>query len=122
MASFGISSFAIPVTDYDEALKFYTEKLGFNKKQDVTGDNYRWVTVTAPDTENVCITFLKTNDLAKTGTTFIGLVTKDAQALYALVTQNKVNIIEEMSSNDFGAYFQFADLYGNKYNVLQRKQ
>ncbi len=37
------------VNDQDKALKFYTEMLGFVKKQDVTMGKYRWLTVVSPD-------------------------------------------------------------------------
>lgn len=38
----------IYVDDQDKALRFYTEVLGFAKKDDVTNGPYRWLTVTAP--------------------------------------------------------------------------
>jgi catechol 2,3-dioxygenase-like lactoylglutathione lyase family enzyme len=37
------------VTDQDKALRFYTEVLGFVKKQDITMGKYRWLTVVSPD-------------------------------------------------------------------------
>ena len=37
------------VGDQDEALKFYTETLGFVKKHDVPVGEFKWLTVTAPD-------------------------------------------------------------------------
>jgi catechol 2,3-dioxygenase-like lactoylglutathione lyase family enzyme len=37
------------VNDQAKALTFYTEVLGFVKKQDVTAGNYRWLTVVSPD-------------------------------------------------------------------------
>jgi catechol 2,3-dioxygenase-like lactoylglutathione lyase family enzyme len=37
------------VNDQDKALTFYTEVLGFVKKQDVTAGEYRWLTVVSPD-------------------------------------------------------------------------
>ena len=37
------------VSDQDEALKFYTETLGFVKKHDVPAGEYRWLTVVSPD-------------------------------------------------------------------------
>ncbi|HMM29893.1 MAG: VOC family protein [Chloroflexota bacterium] len=37
------------VEDQERALKFYTEVLGFVKKQDVPAGEYRWLTVVAPD-------------------------------------------------------------------------
>ena len=35
--------------DQDKALKFYTEKLGFVKKTDITAGQYRWLTVIASE-------------------------------------------------------------------------
>ena len=37
------------VDDQEKALRFYTEKLGFVKKQDVKAGNYRWLTVVSPE-------------------------------------------------------------------------
>ena len=37
------------VSDQDEALKFYTETLGFVLKHDVPAGEYRWITVVSPD-------------------------------------------------------------------------
>jgi len=37
------------VDDQDEALRFYTDVLGFAKKDDVTNGPYRWLTVTSPN-------------------------------------------------------------------------
>ena len=37
------------VSDQDEALRFYTETLGFVKKHDVPAGEYRWITVVSPD-------------------------------------------------------------------------
>jgi predicted enzyme related to lactoylglutathione lyase len=39
---------SIYVSDQDKALHFYTDVLGFAKKDDVTNGTYRWLTVTAP--------------------------------------------------------------------------
>ncbi len=40
------------VDDQDRALKFYTEVLGFVKKNDVSAGEYRWLTVVSPDDQN----------------------------------------------------------------------
>ena len=37
------------VTDQDEALRFYTETLGFVKKHDVPVGEFKWLTVVSPD-------------------------------------------------------------------------
>ncbi|MDD4138568.1 MAG: VOC family protein [Methanoregula sp.] len=37
------------VNDQERALRFYTNVMGFVKKQDVTAGEYRWLTVVSPD-------------------------------------------------------------------------
>lgn len=37
------------VDDQEKALAFYTNKLGFQKKKDISMGEYRWLTVTSPD-------------------------------------------------------------------------
>ena len=41
---------SVPIQDYDQALKFYTEVLGFVTKRDIPlGNGARWITVVPPD-------------------------------------------------------------------------
>jgi len=40
------------VDDQDKALRFYTDKLGFQKKTDVGSGPYRWLTVASPEDPN----------------------------------------------------------------------
>ena len=40
---------SIFVDDQEKALKFYTEKLGFVKKSDLSAGEYRWLTVVSPE-------------------------------------------------------------------------
>ena len=41
---------SVPIDDYDRALNFYTEKLGFLKKRDIPlGEGARWITVVSPE-------------------------------------------------------------------------
>jgi len=40
---------SIPVADQDDALQFYTEILGFEKKTDFPAGEYRWLTVVSPE-------------------------------------------------------------------------
>jgi catechol 2,3-dioxygenase-like lactoylglutathione lyase family enzyme len=44
-----VSLMGVWVTDIDEAKDFYTEKLGFEVREDVTMGDYRWLTVGHPD-------------------------------------------------------------------------
>jgi len=44
---------SVPIEDYDKALKFYTEVLGFVKKRDIPlGEGARWITVVSPEEPN----------------------------------------------------------------------
>lgn len=44
---------SVPISDYDQALAFYTEKLGFVKKHDIPlGEGVRWVTVVSAEEPN----------------------------------------------------------------------
>lgn len=56
------------VDDQDEALQFYTKKLGFVKKQDVPVGEFKWLTVVSPDDQNGTELLLEPSDnpVAKT--------------------------------------------------------
>lgn len=43
---------SIFVQDQDKALEFYTEKLGFVKKEDVPAGEFRWITLVSPDDQD----------------------------------------------------------------------
>jgi catechol 2,3-dioxygenase-like lactoylglutathione lyase family enzyme len=50
------------VEDQDKALKFYTEKLGFVKKQDFPVGEFKWLTVVSPEDRNGTELLLEPND------------------------------------------------------------
>jgi catechol 2,3-dioxygenase-like lactoylglutathione lyase family enzyme len=56
------------VSDQDKAAKFYTEILGFVKKQDVPVGQFKWLTVVSPDDRNGTELLLEPSDnpVAKT--------------------------------------------------------
>jgi catechol 2,3-dioxygenase-like lactoylglutathione lyase family enzyme len=43
---------SIMVDDQDKALRFYTDVLGFKKKNDIPVGEYRWITVTSPEAQD----------------------------------------------------------------------
>ncbi|WP_145027254.1 MULTISPECIES: VOC family protein [unclassified Paenibacillus] len=53
---------SIFVSDQDRALQFYSEKLGFVKKEDVPVGEYRWITLVSPDDQNGTELLLEPND------------------------------------------------------------
>lgn len=50
------------VNDQEKALKFYTEMLGFVKKNDVSAGQYRWLTVVSPEQKDGTELLLEPND------------------------------------------------------------
>jgi predicted enzyme related to lactoylglutathione lyase len=52
----------IYVDDQEKALRFYTERLGFQKKTDFSSGSYRWLTVASPEEPNGPELHLETND------------------------------------------------------------
>lgn len=57
-----ISYTKIYVDDQDKALNFYTEKLGFVKKADISNEGYRWLTVVSPENQDGVELILEKND------------------------------------------------------------
>lgn len=57
-----ITHTSVFVSDQDEALKFYTETLGFVKKQDVPVGKFKWLTVVSPDDPEGTELLLEPND------------------------------------------------------------
>src|SRR5690606_22447773 len=93
------------VNDQDKALKFYTGTLGFVKKDDVTNEGYRWLTVVSQDDQNgtQLILELNSNPAAKTyqeaifeqgvPATMFGV--SDVQAVYEKLKENGVRFTME---------------------------
>lgn len=85
---------SVSIDDYDKALAFYTEKLGFSKKQDVPlGNGARWLTVVSPAEPNGVELLLEPNadypamkalkaDLVRDGIPFTAFQVDDVHAEY----------------------------------------
>ena len=80
-----LSVATIWVTDQNEALRFYTEKLGFEIRADVKNGDYRWLTVGLKDQPDV---EFQLSALKPAG----GLSQDDVDQLASLVTSGKMGI------------------------------
>lgn len=58
-----LSHITIFVKNQNEALKFYTEKLGFEKRMDASFGGFRWLTVAPPDQKEVEMILLCPGDM-----------------------------------------------------------
>lgn len=85
---------SVSIDDYDQALAFYTQKLGFQKKFDIPlGEGARWLTVVSPDDPDGVQVLLEPNAqypamkalkeaLVKDGIPFTAFKVDDLQAEY----------------------------------------
>jgi len=124
-----IGHITILVKDQDEALRFYTEKLGFKKRQDIMfGVGIRWVTVSAVDQPDLEITFVKTvteeklKALGKQAGDHVLLTieTDNCEKDYAAMKSKGVRFHGTPERQPYGTEVVFEDLYGNLFDLIQR--
>lgn len=112
----------VPVRDQDEAIAFYTEKLGFSLAADVPyGDGQRWVEV-APSGGGTTIALVPPQGQAQPGVmTGIALDTTDARADHAELKQGGVDVDDELMGGDgtVPLLFFFRDHDGNHLMVVE---
>jgi len=111
------------VRDFDEAIQFYVEKLGFVVAEDFRmGPDDRWLTISVPHNEN-CVFALHVakgeSDQAlvgKQGGTFpfLGLTTDDCPGDYQRLKALGVKFHGEPEVRPYGTGVMLEDLYGNK--------
>ena len=117
------------VKDFDEAVRFYVEKLGFEKRQDTKfwGD-MRWVTVSPKDQPDLELTFVladteeKLKALGKQAGDHVlmTLDTDDCKRDYEAMKAKGVKFYGEPTEQAWGIEVVFEDLYGNLYDLVQR--
>jgi uncharacterized glyoxalase superfamily protein PhnB len=132
-----ISTTQVWVHDQDEALAFYTEKLGFEVRSDVSlpemGD-FRWLTVGAPGQENIDIVLMaipgppvfdaETADqvrtlMSKGAATAIFLTTDDVYGDFERLKAAGVEFTEEPEERPYGIDAGFRDPSGNHFRLTQ---
>jgi catechol 2,3-dioxygenase-like lactoylglutathione lyase family enzyme len=126
------------VHDQDEALAFYTDKLGMELRDDVTvpelGD-FRWLTVGPPGQDDIAITLMsvpgppvfaeETRDqllglVAKGVATGLFFSTDDCQATYEELKGRGVEFVDEPSERPYGIDASFRDPSGNSFRMIQQ--
>jgi predicted enzyme related to lactoylglutathione lyase len=120
---------SVMVEDQEQALKFYTEKLGFIKKTDMSVGEYRWLTVTSPDgAEGVELVlepmgFPPARDYQKAlysaGIPITAFISKDIQTEYAQLKARGVIFRSEPQVMGAITSVLFEDTCGNLINLVQ---
>ena len=121
---------ALVVNDYDEAIAFYVQKLGFVLVEDtVLSPTKRWVLV-APKSSPECALLLAKadNDAQKSrvgnqtgGRVFLFLSTDNFWRDYQQLIDNEVKFIRQPAEEVYGTVAVFEDLYGNLWDLIEHK-
>jgi catechol 2,3-dioxygenase-like lactoylglutathione lyase family enzyme len=125
------------VHDQDEALAFYTEKLGLELRDDVTlpeMGNFRWLTVGVPGQPDVAITLMAVPGppvfdaetqsqikalMAKGAATGLFFAADDVRATYEELKSRGVEFQQEPTEQPYGIDAGFRDPSGNQMRVAQ---
>jgi catechol 2,3-dioxygenase-like lactoylglutathione lyase family enzyme len=132
-----IATTQVWVNDQEEALAFYTDKLGMEVRADVTmpemGD-FRWLTVSPAGQEDVAIVLMKVpgppvfdadtaqaiRDLtAKGAASAIFLTTDDVYAEVEAMKARGVELVDEPQARPYGIDCSFRDPSGNHFRLTQ---
>jgi predicted enzyme related to lactoylglutathione lyase len=122
---------SVPIADYDKALKFYTEVMGFVKKHDMAlGEGARWITVVSPDEPNGTELLLEPNSeypamkalkesLVKDGIPYTAFEVDDVQKEYNRMKQLGVEFTMEPTNTGMTTQAILNDTCGNLIQIFQ---
>jgi catechol 2,3-dioxygenase-like lactoylglutathione lyase family enzyme len=125
-----LAHIALVVNDYDEAIKFYTEKLNFILVEDsVLSETKRWVLVRPKNPDSCCLLLAKAaTDEQKSrignqtgGRVFLFLHTDDFWKDYDRMIAGGIKFIREPTDEEYGTVSVFEDLYGNLWDLIEPK-
>ena len=127
-----VSTMFILVNDPDEALTFYRDGLGFEVRNDVAADGFRWVTVGAPGQDvDIVLSQPHGGRSQEEGDALLGLVTKgslqaaifksdDLDATFEKLRASGAEVLQEPTDQFWGARdCAFRDPSGNLVRIAQ---
>lgn len=120
---------AIVVRDYDEAIRFYTETLGFSLVEDQyqPEQEKRWVIVAPPGPGGAQLLLARASNEVQAsrvgdqtgGRVFLFLYTDDFWRDYNAYKAKGVRFVREPKVEAYGTVAVFLDLYGNRWDLVQ---
>ena len=120
---------ALVVRDYDEAIAFYTRKLGFTLVEDTyqPAQAKRWVVVAPPGDAGAHLLLARASSAEQEtrignqtgGRVFLFLYTDDFWRDYRAYTGHGVTFVRPPSEEPYGTVAVFLDLYGNRWDLVQ---
>lgn len=124
-----LAHIALVVRDYDEAIEFYTKKLHFELIEDTKlSETKRWVLVAPKGSKGCQILLAKAVGDQKLaignqsgGRVFLFLHTDDFDRDYENLINQNIKIFREPSQEEYGKVCVFEDLYGNLWDLIEKK-
>jgi catechol 2,3-dioxygenase-like lactoylglutathione lyase family enzyme len=129
-----IGYITLVVRDYDEAIVFFTMKLGFeliedSPSKDRQGREKRWVLMAPPGSQGTRVLLARASTPEEEsrignqtgGRVFLFLHTDDFWRDYRALSGRGVKFVREPQEEPYGTVAVFEDLYGNKWDLLQLK-
>jgi len=119
---------AVVVREYDEALAYFTNVLGFDLIEDTSLDpEKRWVLVAPPGAQSTRLLLARavtTEQASRVGNqtggrVFLFLHTDNFWRDYHAMKERGVNFQEVPREESYGTVAVFEDLYGNRWDLLQ---
>ena len=120
---------ALVVSDYDEAINFYTKILNFELIEDTyqPEQDKRWVVVAPPGSVGTTILLAKASKPEQEpfvgnqagGRVFLFLNTNDFWRDYNEMKAKGIEFVRDPKEQDYGTVAVFKDLYGNLWDLLQ---
>lgn len=126
-----IAHISLLVSDYDEAINFYTQKLNFTLIEDTPiSDDKRWVRVAPAGSRECCLLLAKaSSDEQKKfvgkqtgGRVFLFLYTDNFERDYQNLIRENIQIVRAPKQENYGTVAVFADLYGNLWDLIEPKK
>jgi catechol 2,3-dioxygenase-like lactoylglutathione lyase family enzyme len=129
-----LSHTTIWVLDQDEALEFYTQKLGFDVNTDARMDDFRWLTVSPPGQPDHELILLEPGPpmmdeesaeqvkaLVAKGILGPGAFeTSDCRGTYTQLNERGVNFLSEPTKRPYGIEATLRDNSGNWFSMTER--
>lgn len=126
-----LSMLTLVVDDYDEAIDYYVNTLDFELVEDTAQpeQNKRWVIVAPPGGGGAKLLLAKAKNEAQRsrmgdqtgGRVFLFLDTDDFDRDYNKYRARGVHFARDASIEDYGKVAVFADLYGNLWDLVERR-
>lgn len=123
---------ALVVEDYDDAIRFYVDTLGFSLIEDtfIPAQNKRWVLVAPPGSPETKLLLARAATPKQSsrignqtgGRVFLFLQTDDFWRDFSAYQNKGVVFVREPAEQSYGTVAVFQDLYGNLWDLVQFKE